>query len=122
MCLNLIALAGILCGRCKPGLSLSLGSSRCMPCSNKWIAFTSVITAGILSGVLLVTLLLLLNLTVAVGTLNGVIFHVNIVGANGGILFPFSKPNLVTVFVAWLNLEIGFDTCFIDGMDTYWKT
>ena len=60
----------------------------------KWIAFASIITAGILSGVLLVALLLLLNLTVALGTLNGVIFYVNIVGANGGIFFLFSNQIL----------------------------
>ena len=28
----------------------------------------------------------------------------------------------VPVFIAWLNLDIGFDTCFINEMDTYIKT
>ena len=26
-----------------------------------------------------------------------------------------------TIFISWLNLEIGFDTCFFEGLDTYWK-
>ena len=24
--------------------------------------------------------------------------------------------------MAWLNLELGIDTCFFKGMDMYWKT
>ena len=26
------------------------------------------------------------------------------------------------MFVAWLNLDIGIDVCFLDGLDTYTKT
>ena len=36
--------------------------------------------------------------------------------------FPYSTPNFLTIFIAWLNLDIGFDSCFFMGMDTYWKT
>ena len=25
---------------------------------------------------------------------------------------PFKSPNLVTVFILWLNIDIGFDVCF----------
>jgi hypothetical protein len=25
---------------------------------------------------------------------------------------PFRAPNFATVFISWLNLEIGFDICF----------
>ena len=35
---------------------------------------------------------------------------------------PFSTPNFATVFISWLNLDIGFDVCFFDGIDAYWKT
>ena len=66
-------------------------------------------------------LLLALNLTVAVGTLNGVIFYANIVASNFSTFFPFSSPNFVTVSIAWLNLDIGIDTCFFEGMNAYWK-
>ncbi len=38
------------------------------------------------------------------------------------IILPFSEQNYVTVFILWLNLELGLDTCFIEGMDTYIKT
>ena len=40
---------------------------------------------------------------------------------NKSTFFPFSSPNVVTVFVAWLNLDLGTDVCFFNGMDAYWK-
>ena len=67
-------------------------------------------------------LLFVLNLTVAVGTLNGIIFYAHIVAANSKILFPFSEPNFATVIVSWLNMELGVDACFFQGMDAYWKS
>ena len=115
--------SGLLCGTCQSGHSLSLGSSHCLTCSTHWLAILIVILiAAFLAGMLLVVVLLVLNLTVAVGTLNGIIFYTNIVAANASIYLPFSYPNFITVFISWLNLEIGFDTCFFEGMDAYWKT
>ena len=113
---------GKLCGSCKKDFSLSLGSSRCIPCSHNWPAWcASILVAAVVSGIVLVGLILVLNLTVAVGTLNGIIFYANIVAANGAIFLP-STPNVTTTLIAWLNLDIGFDTCFFKGMDVYWKT
>lgn len=115
--------SGLLCGTCQIGFSLSLGSSRCISCPNNWpLILVTVIVVTIFLGMLLVVLLLALNMTVAVGTLNGIIFYANIVNANKSILLPFSTPNFATVFVSWLNLDIGIDACFFEGMDTFWKT
>ena len=115
--------SSLLCGSCQPDLSLSLGSSHCLPCPSHWPALLIAITiAAILAGIALVTLLLVLNMTVAVGTLNGLIFYANVVYANKSILLPFQKTNFVTVFISWLNLELGIDTCCFPGMDTYIKT
>ena len=112
-----------MCGSCQPGLSLSLGSSRCLPCPSYWPALLIAITiAAILAGIALVTLLLAFNLTVATGTLNGLIFYANIVYANKSILLPLQETNFINVFISWLNLEIGIDTCYFPGMDTYIKT
>jgi hypothetical protein len=61
-------------------------------------------------------------MTVAVGTLNGLIFYANVVYANQSILLPFQKTNFITVFISWLNLDLGIDTCYFPGMDTYIKT
>ena len=30
--------------------------------------------------------------------------------------------NPLTVFIAWLNLDLGIETCFFHGLDGYWKT
>ena len=111
--------SGLLCGKCKEGLSLVLGSSQCKECNNNYLA---LLIPFALAGVLLVILLLSLHLTVAAGTLHGLIFYANIVGTNHHIFFPQSSNNPASIFIAWLNLDLGIQTCFYNGMDTYTKT
>ena len=114
---------GVLCGACKEDLSLSLASSRCVPCHTHWPAvFVVILLAAAIAGILLVTALLALNMTVSVGLINGFIFYANIVSAGSAIFFSSSEPSFPSVFVAWLNLDIGIDVCFIDGLDAYAKT
>ena len=110
--------SGLLCGKCKEGLSLVLGSSQCKECSNTYLA---LLIPFALAGVLLVILLFLLHLTVAAGTLHGLIFYANIVAANHHIFFPQSSNNPARIFIAWLNLDHGIQTCFYNGMDAYAK-
>ena len=115
--------SSLLCGSCQPNLSLSLGSSRCLSCPSYWPALLISITiATMLAGIVQVTLLLVLNVTVADGTLNGLMFYANVVYANKDILFPFQETNLITVFISWLNWELGIDTCYFLGMDMFGKT
>ena len=114
---------GVLCGSCGENLSLSLASSRCLPCHSHWPAVCIVILmAAILAGILLVTALLVLNMTVSVGLVNCFIFYANIVSAGSAVFFPSTEPSFPSVFVAWLNLDIGIDVCFIDGLDANIKT
>ena len=114
---------GVLCGACRENFSLSLGSSRCLACHNLWpLELVAIILAAILAGILLVIALLALNMTVAVGLINGFIFYANIVAANNFALFSSSEPSFPTVFISWLNLDIGIDVCFFDGLDAYIKT
>ena len=114
--------SGILCGRCQKGFTLSIGSSRCIKCQDYWpVIFLLVVVGTFLAGLVLVGLLMLTNLTVAAGTLNGVIFYVNVFSANRGLFMPYQHTNFLSVFVGWLNLDISFDICFIKGMDTYVK-
>ena len=108
--------SGIICGSCQDGLSLSLGSLHCLSCSN---AYLSLILVFALAGIALVIILLLLQLTVAYGTLNGLILYANVVQVNRGIFFPPGATNVLTVFIAWLNLDLGIETCFYDGMNAY---
>ena len=113
---------GTLCGTCKLGLSVSLGSSRCIPCPAYWPGLLAAITiVFIISGIGVVAFLLALNLTVAIGTINAIIFYANIVAANKSALFP-SGTGFASVFISWLNFDFGFDICFFDGMDIYVKT
>ena len=81
-----------------------------------------IILTAILAGIVLVIALLVLNMTVAVGLINGFIFYANIVAANSAIFFPSSEPSFPTVLVAWLNLDIGISACFLNGLDAYIKT
>ena len=114
---------GILCGRCKPHYSLSLGSSNCIKCGKHWYGLLAgIIIAAFFAGIILVFLLLMFNITVAVGSMNSIIFYANIVYANRSIYFSAPHSTPIKVFISWLNLEIGIDTCFYEGMDTYFKT
>ena len=111
--------SGLLCGECKSGLSLALGSSKCTQCSNLHLL---LLFPFALAGIALVLFLLICKLTVATGTINGLIFYANIVMVNRAIFFPPNQTNILTVFMAWLNLDLGIETCFFDGMDAYAKT
>ena len=68
-----------------------------------------------------------LDLTVAKGTINGLIFYANVVWANKTILFTtidalHPVQHFLYTFIAWLNLDLGIETCFFDGLNAYWKT
>ena len=45
----------------------------------------------------------------------------NIIAANQGLFLQLDHPNFLSVYIAWLNLDLGFDACFIKGLDTYFK-
>ena len=77
--------SGLLCGHCKEGYSLVLG-------------------------------------TVITGTLSGLGFYANIVGVNRTTFLPVGSTDALSVFVEWLNLDFGIETCFYNGMDAYTKT
>ena len=114
---------GLLCSKCKPGYSLSAGSTHCISCHTLYHLFAALLCLGVIGfGIALIVLILLLNLTVAVGTLNGIIFYANVVATNDSIFLPFAKPNPLTIFIALLNLRIRFDTCLYKGMTTYVQT
>ena len=111
--------SGLLCGACKKGYSLVLGTSHCKQCTNSHLILLIPLA---LMGVTLVLLLLVCKLTVATGTFSGLVFYANIVGANRTIFLPVESTNGLSVFIAWLNLDFGIETCFYDGMDAYSKT
>ena len=109
---------GLLCGTCKRGYSLTLGRSRCAQCSYKYLL---LIPSFAFAGVALVVFLLILKLTVSAGTLNGLIFFANIIEANSTDFLPQGAIPFLRVFIAWLNLDLGIDTCLFPGLDMYTK-
>ena len=110
---------GFLCGQCKEGYSLVLGTHQCRKCTNSHLA---LLIPFALMGVALVFLLLVCKLTVATGTLSGLVFYANIVGPNCTIFLPAGSTDALSVFIAWLNLDFGIETCFYNGLDAYSKT
>ena len=114
--------SSILCGSCKNNFSLALGTSRCLQCSNIYLL---LIGPFALTGIALIAILIFCNSTVSVGTVNGLIFYANVVRTNQEIFFPATVNGLyrdiLTTFIAWLNLDFGIETCFWDGLDAYGK-
>ena len=112
---------GILCGACHRNLSLILGSSACWSCSNNFLALLVVFT---FAGLLLVILLTVCNLTISEGKLGGLIFYANIVHISDAAFIPDQWkifPMVLKTIVAWINLDLGINVCFYNGMDAYAK-
>ena len=111
--------SGTLCVGCQPGLSLALGSTQCLPCSNDYLTLLIPFT---LAGPALVCFIKLLDITIYQGTINGLVFYANIIQANQDIFLPWKSTHPLTVFIAWLNLDVGVEMCFFNGLDAYSKT
>ena len=118
--------AGRLCGGCKENYSIAIGSSRCIYCPNS--NNLALLLFFLLAGVLLVLFITALNFTVTQNAISGLIFYANIVWIYRNIFFPKSQetnhtPLLVFLktFIAWMNLDFGIETCFIQGLTAFWK-
>ena len=112
--------SGILCGQCQQHLSTIFGSSDCKKCSNMYLLLILPFTV---SGMLLVIIMFILNLTVSEGTIIPFILYFNILNIHNIPLFPshsLIKP--FYTFISFVNLNLGIETCFYNGMDDYTKT
>lgn len=71
-------------------------------------------------------MLLKCNFTVSTGTINGLIFYVNIIQVNHPIFFPTKGVTffsyILSIFIAWLNLDLGIEVCLFDGLNAYIRT
>ena len=114
---------GKLCGKCPDGVSLTLGKSRCKNCSNTNLF---LIAPFAVSGIVLVIFIKVTDLTIANGLIKGLILYANLVKANDYAFFKTTSNadylSFLQAFVDWLNLDLGIETCFFDGMNGYWKT
>ena len=116
--------SGLLCGGCQDGLSLQLGGNKCIQCNNNYIAL--LIMFAVL-GILLAAAIKLLDLTVTSGTINGLIFYANVVWRNNAILFSLQDRQnigyyIITLPIAWINLDFGIETCFSENLNQLTKT
>ena len=54
--------------------------------------------------------------------MNELIFYVNVISVNKHLYYSQTNINPATLFIAWLNLDIGIETCFFNGLTAYSKT
>ena len=113
--------SGVLCGACQRNYSQVLGSTVCKECSN--LKLLAIIPVAIVAGIALVGILMFFNLTVSTGTINAIIFYANVIRASQSVFFPSEiSTSFLSIFIAWLNLDLGIETCFYNGLDAYAKT
>ena len=107
---------GLLCSQCPPGYSVVFGSYECKQCSNWWL-FTLIIYAVI--GPLLIYFMYVLKLTLTTGTLNGIIFCIQVLG----FIDPPSvdKKGMNILLNGWTNYDLSFSLCLYNGMTELWK-
>ena len=114
--------SGLLCGQCRDGFQLSLGTPHCVQRSNSQTRLFAIsFVVGAICGILMVIISLLLNITVAQGTFNGLIFYANIVLMTRSTFLPFLRPNFLTIFLNVLNTQLGLEGCTHKGIDEYYK-
>ena len=109
-----------MCGSCRNGYSLLLGSNMCGQCHDDYTMIAWISLFAVM-GVLLVLLLIALNLTVSVGTLNGLLFYANIVKLYEPVFIRERTIPVLSQVISWINLDFGFEICFYKGMDSYAK-
>uniref|UniRef100_A0A1X7T1T3 TRP C-terminal domain-containing protein n=1 Tax=Amphimedon queenslandica TaxID=400682 RepID=A0A1X7T1T3_AMPQE len=111
--------SGRLCGNCLTNFSLMLGSNRCRECSNNSLA---LIILFVVFGIALVILIFALNLTVTVGTINGLLFFANVIKIYQPLIPHFNEFHVLSQFISWINMDFGIETCFYNGMESCGKT
>ena len=83
----------------------------------------AIVPGVIVAGVILVIFLMIFNLTVSSGAINSLTFYANVVKVQQTTFFvPEASHSFLSKFIAWLNLDLGIETCFYNGMDAYAKT
>ena len=82
-----------------------LGSNACSKCTNTYLLLIPVF---IVVGIVLVVLIIVLNLTVSVGSINGLLFYANVVKLNETVLFPNGSIPVISQFISTWTLALKF--------------
>ena len=104
---------GLACGKCEPNTSTVFGTSRCVECSNIGLLW---IPGFAIAGIIMVLSISFLGVTIAEGYLNGFIFYCNSLNYFFVYLYPRYPYDPVFSPAAWINLNLGIESCFFDGM------
>ena len=116
---------GWLCGQCKEGYSIVLGSTDCYQCSNT-LHTALAISFGILGGIVYVLVLFSLRLTIDLGTLGGFIFWLN-------IIWPYAIPSYdvgikkshlqyMVYFLTSIKYQWNIPVCITNNLNELGKT
>jgi len=113
--------AGRGCGGCLDNYSRVFGSDNCKRCSSIWLV--TILLYAVL-GITLVIFLFMLKFTVTLGAINGLIFFCNVMSINEELFFNvnISRFTFLRIFISTVNLDLGFEICFYDGMSQIAKT
>ncbi len=104
-----------LCSRCEEGYSVQLGSYRCGKCTNFHLF---ILAFFVIAGVLIVVAMASLHITVTEGYLYSVLFYSNIVDTFIVEFCPGLPASGVFVISSMFSLNLGFEACLYDGMDS----
>ena len=105
--------AGLLCGRCQDGYSAVFGTNNCMKCTNKTLGLLVFFAAA---GIGIIAIISFLHISISEGCINGVLFYVSVVSTYEINFIGHFSARQVFIPIFWLNLDMGFETCFYDGM------
>ena len=107
---------GMLCGQCKVGYSVVIGSEECHICSNTSLY---VIAIYIVGGVLYVLFLYVLRWTIDSGTVGGLVFWLDIISIIN-IPLPLKTYNNIVKYVFCITHLLSFQwtmpACLFDGL------
>ena len=118
---------GTLCGKCKPPMSLSLGTTNCRDCTH--VSFPVTIGISALYAVLGLVVLIFLwmfNITITQATFSGFLFYANIFFVFREALTTSRKPEttlihlskyIFYVVIAPTNFATYVNSCLYNGLD-----
>ena len=99
---------GVMCSRCEPDLSVTLGLPKCQRCSNYSLLLSIAFAA---MGLVFTAFIYVLNLTVFTGTMNGLLWYTFVINQSYFIFFNTNVFNryeqVLFTFAAWLNFDFG---------------
>ena len=108
---------GPLCSQCITGYSAVFGSSECRKCSNWWLL--TLIVYAVASPLMIYLLGYALKLTLTTGTLNGIIFCIQIFGFFNPPSINLKEMNWLVS--GWIHTQLSHPLCLYYGMTEIWK-